>query len=251
MSNDEQAQKAIEALNETQLEGRTLTVNEFIEGSYQFVLASIVVAHDLYRGKTAMLEKQKKRMNKWYWQQREGIESQLEKTSKSDLIRGFWWDLDFYEPGEINCPHSRRRKKCEEIHGKLVLFGELHKPPGNKYFRKRLIKLLEELKGEGVDLSKHNVKDFCPPDFIDQSAKMPLIPPKTSPGRPPKRLHNYLLQTVIVRLMDAGLSLRKCCDCAQAILLYCFGDKSAKRESLEKEWRRLQSKAKSKSTSAR
>ena len=28
MSNDEQAQKAIEALNETQLEGRTLTVNE-------------------------------------------------------------------------------------------------------------------------------------------------------------------------------------------------------------------------------
>ena len=28
MSNDEQAQKAIETLNETQLEGRTLTVNE-------------------------------------------------------------------------------------------------------------------------------------------------------------------------------------------------------------------------------
>jgi len=251
MSTDEQAQKAIEALNETQLEGRALTVNEFIEDSYQFVLASIVVAHDLYQGKTAVLEEQKKRMNKWYWQQREGIERQLEKTSKSDLIRGFWWDIDFYEPGEVDCPHSRRRKKCVEIYGKLVLCEALQKPPANKYFRKRLTKLIEELKKEGVNPFKHNTRDFCPPDYTDRSARIPVLPPEPSPGSPPKQLHNYLLQTVIVRLMDAGLSLRQCCDCAQAILLFCFGDKSAQIESLETQWRRLQPKAKGKSTSAR
>jgi len=225
-------------------------------GIYKFVLGAIVVANDLYQSELAQerakVEEARKKEEGRYWQERDEIEKQLENITQNDVVRRFNSDIEFYDPGEVNCPHGRRRKRCEEFHGQLALLTELEKPPLNKYVRRHIQELKEQLKREGIDRLNQRPSDFCVAHPVDHSPKMPSIPPpKSTGGRPRKQLQNYLLETVVGCVTRAGATDREGCGFVAQILMYCFG-KTPKThhprdnpfytlcDSVEKQWARLQ-----------
>jgi len=199
------------------------------------------LAHKLFRGELSKREAKKKKQTTWYWREREKLEKQLEEIGKSHLVRSFLPAVEFYEPDEVDCSHGRRRKRCQEIHGNLVLLRQMQQPPGNKYFHKRLRQFRDKLRREKIDPEKFSPSDFCAPDFSDRAAKIPSFEdkPPAPVGRPPNKLVNYLLETVAMCLVDEGFSIKKGCECVQAILAYCFNDASFHTDSLVKQWRRL------------
>jgi len=210
---------------------------------YKFILQAIVVAQSLYRSeltkKRAKEKKQKKEQETLYWQERDKLEEELQNIASNDLVRRLSWDVDFYELNEVDCPHERRRKRCEEIHGKLITLGGLQNiisplekllRPGeeqtNKFYKgllKHSQELTEELINQSVDPAKHEPGRFCSPDFSDRSAKMPSTKPsKSKGGRPPKDLQNYLLETVVGCITNAGMSYKEGCGFVGEILICCF-----------------------------
>jgi hypothetical protein len=119
-----------------------------------------------------------KRKLAFYWRERGRIEAELEKIRKHDLVRCFDYDeaLVFFDPDDVDCPHGRRRKRCERIH---ALLERLRRDKGPRYEyprgrgRKRvyMIPSRRALRPRGVELEK-----------IDAELKRYRIDPTSEPN---------------------------------------------------------------------
>jgi hypothetical protein len=93
------------------------------------IMQAICWGHRLYRSERAV---RGAKAADWYWKERKKLEKTLARLVDHDLVRTVPPDLiesiEFYEPQEIECPHGRRRKRCERIRMDLVTLQDWRTP---------------------------------------------------------------------------------------------------------------------------
>ncbi len=209
------------------------------------ILMVIKTAHGFYCGSLPLISENHQPDDlKWYWNERQKLETAIESIFKNDLVKLSNQPIEFYEPDEWICPHSRRRKKCEESFTKIKIL--INFQTGN-YVPISLWSLLGEIYKEMKKLNIDNPldakqSDFCSPAHHETYGKVPAVIPQFPSGALPKLLKNYIVEKVVGCLI-ASLSVAKSCEIASEILYYFFGEMSDS-DSISRQFRRLKSQPK-------
>lgn len=216
-----------------------------------------------------IVDSQRKRASRhaaWYWDEYEKIQRLVDKIAQSPIVPKQDVRVSFYTSSEFRCEHGRYRKDCAEL-GEWVAIYQAEP--------KRHQRLGALLRKKGVDSDCQRPGDFCARDFqggqpalvegssktahryvvVESAEPMPEPPPyrvgKVLPrdktrarrgGRPISPIRYHLTETVVPRLLDAGLKVHVSCSYVARILRAYFNDplKDAKGETdLAHLWRRL------------
>ena len=185
--------------------------------------------------------KSNKKHVSWYWKKREEIYNLCDSINKSDLVKAADLKIDFYKDYEIDCPHHRRRKQCEDLYIKFLVFKLCQENPfSSDCFDSDLKIISEDIRKIGKDLSKDNLDVFYSPTppSLQKISTVRLKPPK---GAPVKQISNFAIKEIVDRLIRSGLSQSKSCDHCSKILDFCLGIKMDS-DTLSRQYRRLKEK---------
>jgi len=207
-----------------------------------FVLAQIMAARQLALPKNAgSVRRGGTSHATWYSKERQRITKLLLQIEESPIVADFQATVRYYGAHEVTCPHGRNQKTCDALYALQLTLTLLERYPPPAGSRKQIERLRQ------LEPNLPPLQELCTPQPFEAPAEAFAW---IDQERAPRVLEwltedavTYLLNTVVSRLRQIGVTVAQSCDVVDRILTFCFdqpdGEAGERPAQLAQQWRRL------------